>query len=504
MKNLFKTLISLKTGIYTLTALSILSIIGTFLPQNREAITYITRYPIFGRLILLLGFDDMYKSAIFIGLLVLLSISTFFCIWVRFKATNRRLFNRVYKATVTEIENLKSRKEINQDLIENWEENFDKIVDKGYNTKAALKSTGYFSLAGGLLLHVGLLLIFIGGLIGLILGIDTMIHGKENSITPIPSVSALRAAKSADKLSREARYIRERNPNAPILNEYRKKVEALHKTYDEGMANPSFNIEFEKLWIDYYKSADNQIQGIKSWNSQISFAVDEKIEKSATIKVNEPISFGEYNFYQANWQKYYPSVKLQVDLINPEDKDKYGENFPKIIELTINKPVKFPWYEYNLLLMDFLPDFRYQNNRFTTATNELNNPAAYILAIDPQKGNEHKSQAWGFSPDQSAFAAHVSNMPFSFTFLSAETKYESFLTVSYDPGKPLVWIGCLLFAIGMLFCFGYGYTERWLIIKEDGTKIIAITGNRAESFFVDELKKLEEEIFLTKKEETND
>lgn len=504
MKNIFKILISLKTAIYIITLLSILAIIGTLIPQNLEPTAYIAKYPTFGKIFLLMNFDDMYRSPLFVGFLVLLSLSTVLCIWTRFKATSRRLINRASKATITEISHLPTRKTLSLELIEGWEKSFDKTMIKEDGTQVALKSTGFFSLAGGMLLHIGLLLILVGGLLGLLLGVETVIHGKEGGKVPIPDLNTLKAAKKADELSKRARFIKNENPNNPILDKYRKEVEGLHKVYSEGVANPEFYISFEKLWVDYYHNKDNEVEGVKSWNSQVSFITNDKVAKNAIIQVNEPTSFNEYTFYQASWQKYYPKVKLQVELFNSNDTQRHNDHFPKEIELTLNKPEKFPWYEGELVLIDFKPDFRIVNGNFVSVSNELNNPAARIVAIDPKNNNEEISRAWGFSPSQSMLAAHVSNMPFVFTISSVDTKYESILTVSHDPGKALVWLGCLLFGAGMLLCFGYGYTERWLIIQPNGEKILAVTGNRAKTFFTAELEKLEQELFCKTVEETNE
>jgi cytochrome c biogenesis protein ResB len=503
MKHIFKTLISLKTAVVIITLLSILAIIGTLLPQNLESTAYIAKYPKFGGLFLALGFDDIYRSPSFIGLLALLSLSTVLCIWVRFKAANKHLINRIQKATIIEITHLPARKHLTEPLRANWEEAFDKVIKKGSST-VALKSTGFFSIGGGLLLHIGLLLILIGGLVGLLFGVETVIHGREGSKVPIPSLGVLKAAKKADELSKKARYIRNANPDNPILNEYRSRVDTLHKIYSEGVANPEFYISFNRLWVDYYHNKNNEVEGVKSWNSQVSFTVNEKTAKDAIIQVNEPTTFNEYTFYQASWQKYYPKIKLQVELFNPDDHKNLADDFPKEIELSLNKPVKFPWYEYDLVLIDFKPDFRIINGNFVSVTNELNNPAARIMAIDTNNNNEEKSRAWGFAASQSMLAAHVSNMPFVFTIASVDTNYESILTVSHDPGKALVWLGCLLFGVGMLFCFGYGYTERWLIIDENGEKTLAITGNRAKTFFTAELEKLEQELFCKTVEDANE
>jgi cytochrome c biogenesis protein ResB len=99
-------------------------------------------------------------------------------------------------------------------------------------------------------------------------------------------------------------------------------------------------------------------------------------------------------------------------------------------------------------------------------------------------------------------ASHVSNLPFIFTFVGAEPEFESGLQMTYDPGKPLVWAGCLLFTLGLIMSFYIAYREEWLLIYPDGRKKIAVYGNRPLEQLLKDLDNLENE--LCSEKEYND
>ncbi len=84
MKGLFESIqgifLSVKTTIFLLTAIALIAIIGTLIPQQKEPSQYITQYgPILYRLFDLLGFFNLYASWYFRLLLVLLFFNLIIC-----------------------------------------------------------------------------------------------------------------------------------------------------------------------------------------------------------------------------------------------------------------------------------------------------------------------------------------------------------------------------------------------------------------------------------------
>ncbi|MEW6711556.1 MAG: cytochrome c biogenesis protein ResB, partial [Candidatus Riflebacteria bacterium] len=103
MRTILHLFVSLKTAVTIICVLTVLSMLGTFVPQSLEAHQYLERYPSIGHWILALGFDDMYHSLAFQACLWFLSASTLVCILTRWKSTSRKLFTRLQNVTEKEI-----------------------------------------------------------------------------------------------------------------------------------------------------------------------------------------------------------------------------------------------------------------------------------------------------------------------------------------------------------------------------------------------------------------
>ncbi len=495
MRTILKLLVSLKSAVALISFLTLLSMIGTFVPQNLEAAVYMQRYPSLGHWILALGFDDMYRSTLFQACLWLLSLSTLVCILTRWKSTSRRLFNRLENVNAAEINAMEAGRTFDADLPEDWQKNYSKFKTDEDGVLIGLKSSGRLSLLGGMFIHIGLLSVLAGGLIGMFFGVEMSLNGRQGENVIVPPLEALRAARDADKISREARNMRTFSPQDPNLDKMRNQVEVLHKKYAEGMASPAFSIAFDELWIEHYQTPEGQQFGVKSWNSRVRFISDGQETASTVIRVNQPVSYQDFSFYQASWNKFYSKVSMKVDYfagIAGWQDFQPTASFPQTLELTLNQPFKPEWASFTFVMQDFMPDFRVIDGRFVSVSNELNNPAAMIVAYDATE--KVVGRAWAFPEDRAMLASHVSSLPFLFTFMSAQSEYESTLQMAYDPGKPVVWLGCLLFTLGMIMSFYVAYREDWILVFPDGQVRISIAGNRPAVVFARDLDRIQQQL----------
>jgi cytochrome c biogenesis protein len=499
MRTILRLLVSLKTAVVTICILTLLAMLGTFIPQSLEANQYLEKYRDTGHLILALGFDDMYRSALFQFCLWFLSISTLVCILTRWKSTSRKLFHRHEQAKIKEIKAYKTGKPLENFDKEKLNYFCDSIREHKNGTITGLKISGKMSLLGGMFIHIGFLLILIGGLIGVFWGVETVLRGRKGDKIPIPDIEAVRAARDADKLSRKARNIRHFSPEAPVLNDYRQKIEALHEIYHQSLASPSFKIRVNDLWVEHHLDAQGNPGSVKSWNSNLSFIEDKQVIASGVTKVNAPLYYRGYNFYQASWNKFFKRIAVKVDLTQavedfPDIVDASAK-FPVVIELETGKPATFSWTGLTLVLHDFMPDFRIIDGRFISVSHELNNPAARIVAYDEE--GKVAGRAWAFPDDRIMSANHVSNLPFLFTFIGASPEYETGLQMTYDPGKPIVWAGCLIFTIGLVMSFYISYKEEWILVEPRNTAYIAISGNRPAEMLKKSLEEFEQKLTKT-------
>ena len=482
--------------------------LGTFIPQQMEAVSYLQRFPRIGNLILTLGFDDMYHGKVFQICLWLLSISTFVCILTRWKSTQKKLFKRLDGVTRKEIKAFPVNQKLENISKESISKVFTEQKDTEDNGLIALRINGKSSLLGGMLIHIGLLAILGGGLLGVFYGFETHLGGKIGDKIVIPPLETFRAGALADRISREARSLQNFLPNHPKLDEYRKSIEVLHKKYAVGLASPAFRLSIKDLWVEHHKNSKGKVVGIKSWNTKLTVIDGDNETPETVLKVNHPLTYNEISFYQANWSKVYTKVKVHIDLISgdqlPEEqhlKDLFGKvQFPKELELELGKPIKPDWSPMTLLLVDFYPDFKINHGKFFSASNTLRNPVGRIVAYDSNGAVAGRS--WVFPPDTQMMDKSLSNLPLKFSFVDAIPEFETGLQVAYDPGKPIVWLGCILFTIGMIMSFYIAYIEEWLYVDSNGRVILAVYGNRPVKMLEEHLEQLIIKIQPTDKENT--
>lgn len=511
MKKVIGLLASLKTAIFLIMLLTLLAITGTLIPQRLEAINYIQSFPRAYQFILLMGFDDMYRSVLFVSTLGLLSISAILCVFIRWKSICRKLFGRFKSATHAEILAFEASQTIKKIPSDEQLKGFE-IGRFEDDTKVAFRSYGKTALLGGLILHVGLVLVFLGGLLGLIFGVEMSISGKAGEKIPMPALNVIRAAVKADNMSRQARHIRQFNPNNPRLENMREEIEGLHRIYNEGIMKPEFKVAFDKLWIEHYNDENGNPQKVKSWNAEVRFMeiASGTLLNVATetapmkIQVNYPVSYKDYGFYLASWNKNWKKIKMVIDYVPGikgwEDYKPTESSFPQTVEVGVSEAFEIKDFPYSIVINSFMPDFRISENGFFNASQELNNPAAMVIAFD-KEANCEVGHTWSFSEEKSAMAAHVSNLPLKFTFQSADPEFEAILQVAYDPGKPLVWIGCILFCLGMMLSFYISYREEWILFNNDGTAIIALNSNRPAVVLKKELPDFENRLTTAQKED---
>lgn len=92
MKFLFKFFSSVKLAIVLLIIITLASILGTLIPQQRSLDEYVVRYGQTANLLAFLGFTNLYHSLWFIILLSLFSLNILICTLTRFFSKLRKSF----------------------------------------------------------------------------------------------------------------------------------------------------------------------------------------------------------------------------------------------------------------------------------------------------------------------------------------------------------------------------------------------------------------------------
>ena len=181
---------SVRLTIVLLLTLAATSIIGTLIPQNQEPAAY---FQAFGgslyRLFDLFGLFDMYHSGWFQLLILLLTINIIVCSIDRMSANRRILFVRKPSFNLARYRNLKSKQKFKDDrstdqlkevcqayIKRHFRHSQVETTDHGY---AIYGEKGRWTRFGVYMVHLSVVLLLIGGLIGSIFGFDGWVNIPE-------------------------------------------------------------------------------------------------------------------------------------------------------------------------------------------------------------------------------------------------------------------------------------------------------------------------------------
>lgn len=264
--SVIQSLSSVRLTVFLLIALAVASIIGTVIPQNQPPSTYIrqfgdTAYGILNRL----QFFDMYHSLWFILLLGTLTVNLLTCSIRRFSSTWYVITRKNIRPSDSLLNSLSQKGEIvTTRALEDVKEVCQRylsarfkrpIVTENQGTWYLFADKGRYTRLGVYVIHLSVILILIGGLIGLLFGFRAHVNIVEGG--------------TADKI-----YLRD-NPEGRSL---------------------SFVIRCDDFDITYYDTGQP-----KEYRSIITVLDGEKEVLKKAIRVNHPLSYKGLRFYQSSF-----------------------------------------------------------------------------------------------------------------------------------------------------------------------------------------------------------
>lgn len=329
MKSLIKFFSSVKLAIFLIIIITIASISGTLIPQQRSPEEYIARYGQLANLFNRLQLTKLYQSSWFITLLFLFALNVIVCTLTRLSPKLRRIFQPKFEKEVNKILALKIKDRFKKSgSLEKTRGETKRVAhffhyhlreenDKNKILLLARKKTlGCF---GSDVVHIGLLVILAGGIISGLGSFRKNLALSERQITSVP--------------------------------------------------NAAFKIKLDKFETEYYSNGS-----VRDWKSTLTVIEKEKPIVTKTIEVNRPLSYRGYVFYQSSfgWDWKNPSVEIWV-------KKKNDPSFLKKIETKIGQKVPLQYNNIQISVAHFIPDFVInEKNEITSRSFKPNNPAAFI------------------------------------------------------------------------------------------------------------------------------
>jgi len=291
---LWGTLTSIRLTVFVLLILAAVAVIGTVVPQNQPPSQYLAHFgDAWGELLWRGGLTNVYFSPWFLGPIIVLALNIMACIVHGLPEAVRRATRRF---TIEAALALPERGQVT------WPADVDPhpLVsatlrrELGRCRRETLQDREVFLLERGrwrplgpYLIHVALLLILAGGLIGKFWGVDGQLALDQGEVAGAFQLGS-------------------------------RMEQPLH-----------FQVRLDNFQVSYYERG-----GIpKEFRSDLTFLKDGREVSRATCRVNEPVSFGGLTFYQASYGSQAAGpIRLTVEL----------EGRRQTIAALLRQPVELP------------------------------------------------------------------------------------------------------------------------------------------------------------------
>jgi cytochrome c biogenesis protein len=325
LKKIWKDFTSVKLTVTLLLILAITSIIGTLIPQAGNPQEYVAKYgEALYRLLTVLDLFDMYHSWWFRLLIVLLALNIIICSVDRLPAVWKIVF--IKKANFNPNQFTKSKaqaKFICRYSIDETKTRLDPLLRKKFpqlSTQMHDKSIylfaekGRWTRLGVYVVHLSVLLLLLGGLIGSIYGFDAYINIPEGE-------------------DRGHVVLRQTNEKMPL----------------------PFQIRCDDFQMSLYDTG-----AVKEYRSKLTILNEGRSVITKDIIVNDPLKYQGIRIFQSSYGKY-PPRQFTLQLLNNKSGLVYH------IDGKFDAPLSLPEGAGSIIMKDFIPSALFKGHRIGDA-----------------------------------------------------------------------------------------------------------------------------------------
>jgi cytochrome c biogenesis protein len=202
----------------------------------------------------------------------------------------------------------------------------------------------------------------------------------------------------------------------------------------------------------------------KEYRSDVAFLQNGQVKLEGPLRVNHPLQFGGYVFYQAS---YGSSAKVTLEV----GKDGGGEVRQATLELGETTGLD-PQGQ------SLIRPMRYESNL------QGRGPALLVAYL---KAGGQPATGWLFKGDRGAVLEG-----WNLRFVEAQERRWTGIQVKNDPGVWVVWVGCGLVMLGCALAFLVSHRRIWIRIEEGSGQTTCRVGGSASKNVPGFARKVEE------------
>ena len=422
---------SVRLTVVLLALIITVSIIGTFIPQQESAREFLSSLtPQTAAFLIRLQVFDIFHSYVFWFLIFLLSMNILVCSIKRIAVTRSLLKTPAFPVLEGLFEKPEPQRIITADMTKDealrrletfLKKKFGKILMEEMNGGTYIFVERYrFSHLGVDALHLSILIIILGALIGSFFGFTGYLNLDEGQSTQTVILKG-----------------------------------------DHGFRPLGFTVRCDRFLVDFY---DNGAP--KTYRSDLSFIKDGCIAAQSAVLVNHPAVFEKIRFYQSSYGMSPESKAILTYTANGTRMREIAVSKGAVIELEGSK-ARATILRIEENMMDLGPAVKLSitsprgNFQFWVFKN--------LAEIKKRLNRMPLEHMHLFNPGLFR--------PYVFTLKGMEERYRTGLLVVRDPGLPIVLTGSLLMLAGLLVVFWMFHRRFWICIDHmEGQTRICVAG----------------------------
>jgi cytochrome c biogenesis protein len=396
-----------------------------------------------------LGFMDMYHAWWFLALLLLFAANLIICSLDRLPRVLKLVREKVRALPPTYVEKMSIKKTFSQkDKVSHMKElavsslngiGFKPLEASGEEGVQLYAEKGNVTRLGVYITHLSILIILAGAIIGIFFGFNAVLNLPEGEVS--------------------AFAYKDRDTKIPL----------------------GFELRCDNFDVEYYPGSDMP-KAYKSWLTVIK---DGKEVMKKSIAVNDPLTYDGITFYQSSFGTVPGGLDKGIIVLKVVSA---GSGKSEEIQTKIGGSFSIPGTSITGRITNFSPALSIdQNGKFFTYAEELVNPAVYIEFVESGK---LKFEGWILKRYPQTWVLPDGN---KIAFLDYWGVQYTGMQVRKDPGVLIVYLGCIIMALGLYMTFFMSHKRIWVNISEEKgnvTVLIGASANRNRAALEGKIEKL--------------
>ena len=393
-----------------------------------------------------LQFTDMYHSWWFLAFLLLFAANLIICSLDRLPRVLKLVREKVRAVPLDYIEKMSITRTLSKkDKASQMKElavsslnsvGFKPLESAGEHGTQLYAEKGNYTRLGVYITHLSILIILAGAILGLLFGYNAMLNLPEGEVSSFA--------------------YKDRETKIPL----------------------GFDLRCDNFEVDYYPGTDMP-KAYKSWLTVIKNG--KEVISKRPIVVNDPLTYNGITFYQSSFGTLPSGTENGIVVLRAVSSSGKAEQ----INTRIGGSFTIPGTSISGRITNFSPALSIdQTGRAYTYSDQMTNPAIYVEFVGVGKSGwilKRYPETWSL-PDGNRVE-----------FLDYWGVQYTGLQVRKDPGVLIVYLGCMLMAIGLYMTFFMSHKRIWINISEEKSGLKVLIGasvNKNRAAFEGKIEKL--------------